>query len=124
MRTNMDPLTPTTSTLAPAIAHIAETAKGLAGALGEGGEKGNGREKTQADEARTTKKAQQDTVRWVLAAPARLQRTLDEGKSHEADRDWKEVQRLLQKWEGVKGVEELETRCLEVMGREGSKDSS
>ena len=116
----MDPLTPTTATLEPAIAHIAETARGLAGSLQETMADVDEREGSKGDEARRAKKAQQDTVRWVLATPNRLQRLLDEGKSEEANKDWAEVQRLLKKWEGVKGVEGLESQCLKVVERRRS----
>lgn len=68
-----------------------------------------------SDDAVGPKKAQRDTVRWVLGAPERLQSMLEDEKSEEADNDWAEVQRLLQKWDGVVGVEELKTRCLKVM---------
>ena len=120
----MDPLTPTTSTLEPAIAHIAETVRGLAGSLQETTVDVDGREKGQGEEARKVKKAQQDTVRWVLATPDRLQGLLDEGESEEANKDWAEVHGLLKKWEGVKGVEKLESQCLKVMGKRRSDSVS
>lgn len=122
MRTNMDPLTPTTSTLSPAIAHIAETAKALAGSRHESSTKEDKESRGHSDEAVAVKKAQRDTVRWVLGAPKRLQSMLDDEKSEEADDDWAEVQRLLQKWDRVAGVEELKTQCLKVMEKHSGSD--
>jgi len=124
MRTNMDPLTPTTSTLSPAIAHIAETAKTMAGSRHESPMAANKESRESSDEAVAVKKAQRDTVRWVLGAPKRLQKMLDDEKSEEADNDWAEVQRLLQKWDKVVGVEELKAQCLKVMARKRSDSNT
>lgn len=120
----MDPLTPTTSTLAPAIAHIAETASGLAGSLKDSEGEEKGLENRNTEESKNVRKKQQDTVRWVLATPRRLQRLLDDEKREEANNDWVEVRGLLEKWEGVKGVEELKNQCLKIMEKEGSDDFS
>lgn len=119
MRTNMDPLTPTTSTLSPAVAHIAETARLLAGSLREG--KGQAaEEKRDVTEDMRKRKAQQDTVRWVLATPKRLRKMIDEGKREDAKKDWTEIRGLLEKWDGVKGVQDLRGQCEIIMD---SKDS-
>ena len=114
MRTNMDPLTPTTSTLAPAISHIAETARVLAGSLQDRSVRSfaiNGAE----DPVVKSKKQQQETVRWVLSTPQRLQRLVETGNLEDATSDWKEVSVLLQHWEGVAGVSELKNACLQVL---------
>ncbi|KAL8949867.1 MAG: hypothetical protein Q9222_004060 [Ikaeria aurantiellina] len=111
MRSNMDPLTPTTSTLAPAISHIAETAASLAKTVPNN-------VNSEEDEAKVKKRRQRETVRWVLAAPDRLRRLVAEGKKEEAVADWEEVRRLLEKWEGVQGAEEVKGQCLEVMSAE------
>ncbi|EER44562.1 conserved hypothetical protein [Histoplasma capsulatum H143] len=55
---------------------------------------------------------ERETVRWALASPKRLKKLLDDGKGEEADRDWKEVEKLLTKWKAVKGVDELRTAYL------------
>lgn len=120
----MDPLTPTTSTLSPAIAHIAETAKTMAGSRYEGLTKADKGPRGLSDDAGAAKKAQRDTVRWVLGAPERLQSMLDDGKSEEADNDWAEVRILLEKWDKIVGVEELKTRCLKVMEKQGSDSNT
>ncbi|CAA9965816.1 Vps51 domain containing protein [Pyrenophora teres f. maculata] len=126
MRGNMDPLAPTTHTLGPAISHIAETAASLSSSLHESiqpKEEGLGisinveqdqRDKTEAEK----KKRQKDTVKWVLDTPRRLQELLDQEQDEEAEKDWEEVSRILDKWKGVAGVEELRERCEEIMEEE------
>ena len=117
MRTNMDPLTPTTSTLAPAISHIAETARALAGSLQDGSARSFAIDSAE-DPAAISKKRQQETVRWVLSTPQRLQRFLESGNLADAINDWKEVGILLQHWEGVAGVSELKNACLQILGQD------
>lgn len=111
MRNNMDPLTPTTSTLSPAVAHIAETARGLVAGVGDGK---SGKERK---EAFTKRRRENDTVRWVLGTPRRLEELLEAGNVEDAKKDWEEVQRILKKWEDVAGVEELRTQCEKTMGK-------
>ncbi|KAL8755630.1 MAG: hypothetical protein Q9199_003500, partial [Rusavskia elegans] len=114
MRTNMDPLTPTTSTLTPAIAHIAETAASLAASLQDRNAKGYGA-KGPEDEAVGKKERQRQTVRWVLGAPKRLKGLVEGGRMEEATKDWEEVQKLLQKWNEVQGANEVRQQCLSIM---------
>lgn len=117
MRTNMDPLTPTTSTLAPAISHIAETARALAGSLHDRSVRSFAINSAE-DPVVKSKKQQQETVRWALSTPQRLQRLLETGNLEDAINDWKEVGVLLQQWEGVAGVSELKNACLQVLGQD------
>ena len=123
MRSNMDPLTPPTSTLSPAISHIAETAASLSTALnGQGGttdgDLRSGNEPGVSAERKSQQQLQQqhETVRWVLGAPRRLRIMLNAGKAEEAADDWREVRRLLGKWEGVRGVEEIRDECVKIIG--------
>ncbi len=37
------------------------------------------------------------------------------GQRHAAEADWKEVQRLLEKWKDVRGSAELKAACEEIM---------
>ncbi|KAI9707224.1 MAG: hypothetical protein M1836_000184 [Candelina mexicana] len=129
MRMNMDPLTPTTSTLAPAIAHIAETSTSLATTLREqkpgspnvspmtSPRSHDGRSKPQTTDERK-KKVQ--TVRWVLDTPRRMQELIDKGKRVEAQAEWEEVVRLLDKWIGVGGVEEVRRAGEMVLKNDGT----
>ncbi|KAI5276902.1 hypothetical protein E4T47_00029 [Aureobasidium subglaciale] len=102
MRENVDPMAPVTTTLEPAVGHIVDVAVGIAGQrkIGDG------------------KEGQRELVRWVLGAPQRLKSLKEEGKEEEMRREWEKVKELLGKWEGVKGVEEVRSRCDEVVGVE------
>lgn len=118
MRDRMDPLTPATSTLGPAVAHIAETARGLVAGAGGGDVGGEGRDGGEVEvERRRRWKGEKDTVRWVLGTPRRLEAMLDEGRVEDAKGDWEEIQGILQKWEDVAGVEELRDQCEKSMGK-------
>ncbi|KKK27194.1 hypothetical protein ARAM_007280 [Aspergillus rambellii] len=118
MRQSMDergaPLT-MTRTLGPAIAFVAETAGGL---IQEGEELRQRMRDAKAMAEAQSRKAEKDTVRWVIAAPDRLERLVAEGKKEEAEKDWEEVRNLLEKWPGVKGVVEVREACEKVMERE------
>jgi len=109
MRTNMDPLTPTTATLTPAIGHIAETATALSESLrkqhGDGG----------TSETQKKKKEQQELVRWVLDAPSRLGKLVEDGREEEAKTEWSRVSSLLDKWTPVSGVKDVRRACEIVM---------
>ncbi|CAI6339055.1 unnamed protein product [Periconia digitata] len=127
MRGNMDPLAPTTHTLGPAIAHIAEIAaslsstrevvpakpQGLGLLIGDNttGAASPGT-KTSMDSA---KERQRNTIRWVLSTPRRLQYLIDQEREEEAEQDWGQVRRILDKWEGTAGVRELKEECEEIM---------
>jgi len=124
MRGNMDPLAPTTHTLGPAVAHIAETAASLSSSmkalptrptgLGLGIEISMDGEVEEKKEA-ASKQRQRDTVRWVLDTPRRLQEMIDQEQDEEAEKEWEEVSKILDKWEGVAGVKELRAQCEEMM---------
>ncbi|KAK5685852.1 hypothetical protein LTS10_001965 [Elasticomyces elasticus] len=102
MREKMDPLTET-STLMGDIEQIAETASRLSEQM-----------KTQHG-GDTGRQAQQQTVKWVLGAPGRLRQMVAEGKAEDANVQWEEVSRLLSKWDGVKGVEQVRRGCLDAL---------
>ncbi|KAL2838759.1 Vps51/Vps67-domain-containing protein [Aspergillus pseudodeflectus] len=117
MRQSMDergaPLT-MTKTLGPAIAFVAETAGGL---IQEGEElrKRMREAKDNAGDESGRKLAEKETVKWVLAAPKRLEGLVMDGKREEAEKDWDEVYKLLDKWHEVKGVAEVREACEKVM---------
>ncbi|KAK3720569.1 hypothetical protein LTR37_003618 [Vermiconidia calcicola] len=115
MREKMDPLTPTTSTLSPAIGHIAETAASLSADLRTSHAKAS----SEGDTTYKTRQGQQATVRWVLAAPERLQASVARGWMDRARADWQEVSMLLNKWDGVRGVDNVRKRCLQALGEAG-----
>ena len=104
----MDPLTPATSTLTPAISHIAETAATLLRDL-----KGHVPSVTEASSNGMEK--QRQAVRWALDTPKRLSRLVAEDRKEDAENDWAGVQTLLGRWEGVSGVEQLKRDCLQAL---------
>ena len=121
----MDPLAPTTSTLSPAISHIAETARSLAGSLQERSPSENAIPTTEREKAdEVSKRKQQDTVSWVLGAPKRLQLMLNDGKRKEAETEWTEIENLLKAWRGTPGVQELTEHGLKIMGRDRLGDDT
>lgn len=76
--------------------------------------------------AKHEKDEKRDVVRWVLDAPDRLERMLASDNetpdavrktdhAEAARKEWDKVQRILNEWEGVDGVEDLRKRCLAVM---------
>lgn len=101
MRENVDPMAPVT-TLEPAVKHIADVAVGIAGSRGADG----------------GKEEQRETVKWVLGAPERLKGLKEQGKDEEVRKEWEEVRGLLDQWEGVKGVDEVRGKCVEVVGED------
>lgn len=111
MRTNMDPLAPTTHTLSPAISHIAETAASLSASMHERPGKAKTEVRVEIDDG---KSKERDTVRWVLDTPRRLREMLDDDREEEAEKEWVDVKRILEKWKGVGGVEELWEECEEI----------
>lgn len=108
MREKMDPLTPTTSTLTPAIGHIAESASNLADEMRKGVVGGMGVESEKG-------RAEKETVRWVITAPERLRGLRDNEGREEAEKEWRVVEGLLNKWSGVRGVKDVRRKCLEAL---------
>jgi hypothetical protein len=104
----MDPLAPATVTLAPAIAHIAETAVGLAGELGA-------IESTEKSEAETKKIKQQQLVKRAVRGPETLQSLLDQHQRSQAVQEWELIQKILDRCGGVKGSSELRNQCEKIM---------
>ncbi|KAL4879613.1 Vps51/Vps67-domain-containing protein [Aspergillus karnatakaensis] len=115
MRQSMDergaPLT-MTKTLGPAIAFVAETAGSL---IKEGEELRRRMKEAGAAGSEQDKTAEKETVKWVLGAPQRLEKLVATGNREEAEKDWEEVGKLLDKWQGVKGVAEVREACEAVM---------
>lgn len=122
----MDPLTPTTSTLTPAIAHIAETAAAIAESLRHTTTPSDksGALKGGLKEGVEEKRRQRATVRWVLDSPSRLRENVEKGERDAAVKDWDEIRGLLDKWEGVEGVSQVRQACEKVLeGNSGHDDN-
>ncbi|KAK5114742.1 hypothetical protein LTR62_002316 [Meristemomyces frigidus] len=102
MREKMDPVTETSS-LVGEIGQISERAtllsQGLRAGAGDDG----------------TVERQRQSVKWVLAAPRRFRDMVQDGQKEEAEAEWKEVTALLDRWNGVNGVEEVRTGCEQAL---------
>jgi vacuolar protein sorting-associated protein 51 len=112
MRSNMKPLAPATSTLAPTVAHIAGTAEQLAFKTADSprAEKKGGQTVTvkRGDEEEDAKRRKdRATIRWVLDAPRRIR------ESGPEEAEWDTVRRLLENWHGagVPGIEKVKVAC-------------
>ncbi|KAI9876087.1 MAG: hypothetical protein M1830_007391 [Pleopsidium flavum] len=110
----MDPLTPTTSTLSPAISHIAETAASLARSLQERTASSQDTDRAVSFDA-DRKEKQRQLVQWVLDAPRRLGAMVEDRKKDGAEAQWAEVALLLDKWKGVQGVNEVRRQCEKAL---------
>jgi vacuolar protein sorting-associated protein 51 len=60
-------------------------------------------------------KRKKGLVRWVVDAPARFERYAREGRREDMEAEWEVVSNALDKWEGVTGVDEVRTKCEQVM---------
>lgn len=116
MRANMEPLAPTTSTLGPAIAHIAQVSASLVQtippsplALRSGPSSESNKKKKKA-------------VVWALSSPERIVEFVKAGKREEAEQEWGVLEGLLEKWKDVKGTEELREKALKALEESGGKD--
>lgn len=125
----MDPLAPTTHTLGPAISHIAETAASLSSSVHGQQAKSEGlgisvrvEEDSVEREATAKQLKEKQTVRWVLDTPRRLSELLDHEQDDEAEREWEEISRVLDRWHGVAGVAELRRECEILMKEEDDSD--
>jgi hypothetical protein len=129
MRGNMDPLTPATHTLGPAISHIADTATSLSSSMQGVQAKPEGLgisvrvEQDRDDkEAETDRQRQKDTVRWVLDTPRRLREFIDQEQDEEAEQEWEYVSKILAQWKNVAGVAELQEECEGIMKEEDDSE--
>jgi hypothetical protein len=104
----MDPLAPATITLAPAVAHIAETAVGLAGELGTA----DTNEKSKAEQR---KRKQRELIQRALQGPETIQSLLNKNRRDDAVAEWNIIQKILDRCGNVKGVQELRDQCEEII---------
>jgi vacuolar protein sorting-associated protein 51 len=70
------------------------------------------------DEEEEELRRQQETVRWALGAPERLERL----EGEEQEKEWVEIKRLLDEWDGVEGVVELGKACVDAMQHRHRED--
>lgn len=60
---------------------------------------------------RRRRRKEREVVRWVLEAPKRIQRLVEGGNREEAEMEFAKVKRILNEWEGVKGVDGVREEC-------------
>ncbi|KAK6524600.1 hypothetical protein TWF281_011503 [Arthrobotrys megalospora] len=95
MRSNMEPMSPATTTLLPAISHIASVSSSLV-------------ENVHAHDPSTTPEAmrkerlrkKQEAVKYILEAPERMEKLVKAGKREEAVREWEVVKGYVKRWRG------------------------
>jgi vacuolar protein sorting-associated protein 51 len=107
MRSNMDPLSPATSTLSPAISHIAEISSGFVEELptiGHDDHMNNSRDESQVRK-----------VEWVLQTPNRLQNLFAAGRRQDALDDWASIKATLYRWNQPPGSEPLQLACQKII---------
>jgi vacuolar protein sorting-associated protein 51 len=92
-----------------------EGVRRLADELGVGGVEGGVQEGAKEMKEAKKQREKRELVRWVLDGPQRLSKMVESGQMQEAEAEWKVIGRLLDKWDGVKGVEETRRDCEEAM---------
>jgi hypothetical protein len=107
MRASMEPMTPTTSTLEPAVSHI----EGVSRELVQGMRAASPRPQKEREKANRSV----ETVKWALEAPEMIRVLTEEGKGEGALIIWERLKRLCDKWKDTKGVEELKKKGEEAL---------
>ena len=88
-----------------------EGVRRLAEELGSGGGESEGPGAAEQRNKAKEEREKRQLVRWVLDGPRRLRKMVDGGHGQDAQREWKVIRGLLEKWEGVRGVEETRIAC-------------
>jgi hypothetical protein len=101
----MDPLSPSTSTLAPAIAHIAETAASFSTEL----------QSENAGTDKSKRESEVELVTWILKSPDRLKSLIEAGQKREAAHQWSVILKVLDRWKDVRGTEDVTSACQKVI---------
>lgn len=91
--------------LQPTVAGIERMAEELNNMKGSGGAAGVNRKETQ----------RRELARWVVGAPARFDVYVEEGRQDEMKNEWKDVSMALSRWKGVNGVDQIKSKCEEIM---------
>jgi hypothetical protein len=92
-----------------------EGVRRLAEELGRGRVVGEGQGGAEERKEAKERREKRELVRWVLDGPQRLSKMVENGHRQEAEAEWKAIDRLLNKWHGVQGVEETRRACEEAM---------
>ena len=87
----------------------------LAEDLGRGRVEGEGLSGAEERKKANEDRDKRQLVRWVLDGPRRLRNMVESGYVQEAQGQWQVIHGLLERWEGVKGVEETRKACEEAL---------
>lgn len=104
----MDPLAPATSTLAPAISHIAETAATLANELGKTSQNAPTSDQRKAER-------QRQLIERAVRGPATLKELVEEDRHEDAAKEWSVIQKILEKCQNGAGAQALKEDCERIM---------
>lgn len=66
-----------------------------------------------------TRQTKIETVKWVLAAPDRLSDMVANDRLEEAESEYRHVLDVVNEWHGVRGVDEVMSKCAKVMQDSG-----
>lgn len=102
--------------LKPSIERIGRLATEL---TGRDDQKIDARAQTARRKDRATMRAQRqkrEVVRWALDAPRRFEEMTAQGNRDQVAEEWELLQTMLDKWDGVKGVQELKVECSKWAG--------
>jgi len=96
------------------VGKVVDTGKGR-GKGSAGTEEEAGKEGIMDKSGGTGRKDAVQTVKYVMDTPTRLARLMAAGNQDDAEADWAEVNQLLQKWTGVKGVKEIREKSIAAL---------
>ncbi|KAK9376413.1 Vps51/Vps67-domain-containing protein [Lipomyces chichibuensis] len=114
MRGNIDPLRPTSSTLEPAVAHIAEVSTTLIATLSERRRK-NASEDMASNGTGHSNKEMSEFLRVVVDAPRRIRELVQKGDVEKARADWDIIEPVLNRLKGIKGVDKIMEDCINAL---------
>jgi vacuolar protein sorting-associated protein 51 len=64
---------------------------------------------------RRREKEKRELVRWVVEAPVRFEKLIQEGRGKDIRAEWEVVNGLLEKWKGVGGVDGVRKACEKII---------
>ncbi|KAF3939275.1 hypothetical protein ABW19_dt0207584 [Dactylella cylindrospora] len=100
MRSNMEPLNPATTTLSPAISHIASVSATLVQNV-----HAHDPNATAEAASKLALRRKQEAVQQILRTPDRMQDLLRQGKRDEASKEWETAKRHVARWKNLRNFD-------------------